>query len=213
MLPEVPVSDTQLRCLLCDLILADDSVRDQPTETCRQCGRKIVAGQTQGEAAAGELQSLLPPKAPAAGEVELLPVASEPPPAGEDNIPTARVVSKEPPVETEVPTVQPRVRTTTAPADVPYAARRTPAATGPGGKPGPKFPPSKPPKVTIPDPTRVTDARPRPELGKALAVLGCMTLLAVVAITIIVAMIVIGLRQASKMNGRVTPPPSACSHA
>jgi len=158
-MPEVPVSEPQLRCLLCDLILADENARDQPTETCRQCGRKVLAGQT---AEAVELQPLNPPtkSKPLDLDIDLLPeaavVPSVPPvpsppspptkPTLEDDIPSVPVLNKARRVEPEVPavpTVQPRGKISTNPASVPYTARRTTEA--PTARTGPATPVPPPP--------------------------------------------------------------------
>lgn len=165
-MPEVPVSDPQLRCLLCDLILADENARGQPTETCRQCGRKVLAGQTADEAV--DLQPLNPPpkSKPLDLDIDLLPEAAvvpaasratppEPPlpvpppltkPALDDDIPSVPVLSKARRVEPEVPevpTVQPRGKISTNPSSVPYAARR--ATEAPTARTGPATPTSPPP--------------------------------------------------------------------
>lgn len=219
---EVPVSEPQLRCLLCDLLLAEEGRTETPTETCRQCGRKVVAGQSGSDV---ELQPLNPPpKAkPVALDLELLPeaaVVSPPtppplPPPTADDIPSVPVLTKAKRVEPDVPTVQPRGKITSDPTSVPYAAKRVadaptrpgpnfpssppppaPPANRPSGKAMPQFPPRK---VSIPDPARVSSATPKPKVIQAFAILGCMTFLAVVAIIIIISCIVIGLMKAAKL--------------
>lgn len=228
MLREVPVSEPQLRCLLCDLILADENARDQPTETCRQCGRKVLAGQS---AEAVDLQPLNPPpprSKPLDLDIDLLPEAavvpppptptSTPPskPSLDDDIPSVPVLNKAKRVESdipEVPTVQPRGKISTSPANVPYAARR--AGEAPTVRTGPATPVPPPPpatrpagrpmpptrKVALPDPSRVASATPRPKVLQAFAVLGCMTFLAVIAVVIIISCIVVGLMKAGKIGG------------
>lgn len=221
------MSDPQLRCLLCDLILADENARDQPTETCRQCGRKVLAGQTADEAV--DLQPLNPPpkSKPLDLDIDLLPEAavvpptpaapSTPPakPAFDDDIPSVPVLSKARRVEPEVPevpTVQPRGKISTNPSSVPYAARRATEAptarTGPATPTSPPAPAARPAskpipvrKPTLPDPSRVTSTTPRPKVLQAFAVLGCMTFLAIVAVVIIITCIIAGLMKAGKLGG------------
>lgn len=229
---EPPVTDPQLRCLLCDLILVDEG-SSQPSEACRQCGRRVLAGQTTDPTA----PVLEPLHKPAPADLDLLPetavtspptIRAEPPvppPLAaptvlEDDIPTATVVRK--PSSADVPTIPPARRTTTDPNSVPYTARRVPEA-----KPAPRFPeppanrPSQPPpapprpggkaippfpaRTTLPDPARTSSAPPRPQLFRALGVLGCMTLLAALALVVIVFAVVAGLRAGLKKSA-VEPP-------
>lgn len=222
------MSEPQLRCLLCDLLLADENARDQPTETCKQCGRKVLAGQSGDEAV--ELQPLNPPHRPKPLDLdlELLPEAAIVPPTTQtappppetpaDDIPSVPVMNRAKRVEADVPTVQPRGRVTSTPSSVPYAAKRV--SDPPAARSGPAFPPpatpSPPPpprpagksmpqfpskKVSIPDPARVTSATPRPKVLQAFAILGCMTLMAIAAVVVIISCIVIGLMKASKIGG------------
>jgi hypothetical protein len=225
---EVPVSEPQLRCLLCDLILADENARDQPTETCKQCGRKVLAGQTQDPPT--DLQPLNPPPRPKPLDLDLdlLPEAAVvppvpatvPPPVSplEDDIPTAGVIGKakrvgdDIPTVPTVPTIQPRRPTTTDPASVPYAAKRSAGPTfpptdlpRPAGKNIPPFPARKP---ALPDPARPASASPRPQMVKALGVLGCMTVLAIAALAVIAFAILYGLRKAAKVEVQ-SPAPAA----
>ncbi len=214
------MSEPQLRCLLCDLLLADENARDQPSETCKQCGRKVLAGQTDDEVA---LQPLNPPPRPKPLDLDLdllpeaavvMPTPAAPPPLPPtDDIPSVPVLNKATRVESDVPTVQPRGKVTTTPASVPYAAKRVneaptartgPAfppppspATRPAGKAMPQFPP---PKSKLPDPARVPSTTPRPKVLQAFAILGCMTLLGVLAVIVIISCIVIGLMKASKLG-------------
>ncbi len=206
------MSEPQLRCLLCDLILAEEGRTDYPTETCKQCGRKVLAGQSVDEVV---LQPLNPPpkSKPLDLDLDLLPeaaVVTPPPLPPADDIPSVPVLNKAKRVEPDVPTVQPRGKITTDPAGVPYAARPLPApdprptapvpppATRPANKPMPQFPP---PKTKLPDPARVPSTTPRPKVLQAFAILGCMTVLAIIAVVIIISCIVIGLMKASKLGG------------
>jgi hypothetical protein len=214
------VSEPQLRCLLCDLLLADENARDQPSETCKQCGRKVLAGQGGDDV---ELQPLNPPPRPKPLDLDLdllpeaavvppTPSAPPPPATPADDIPSVPVLDKARRVEADVPTVQPRGKTTSTPASVPYAAKRVneaptartgpafpppPPATRPAGKTIPQFPGKK---VTLPDPSRVPSTTPRPKVLQAFAILGCMTLMAIAAIVVIISCIVIGLMKASKLG-------------
>ncbi len=204
------MSEPQLRCLLCDLILAEEGRTDYPTETCKQCGRKVLAGQT----ADGEppLQPLNPPprSKPMDLDLETLPEAAvvPPPPARpqpqfppDDDIPSVPVVNKAKRADPDVPTVQPRGKITTNPASVPYAAR---PASPPAPKPAPPAPrpvaPIPPRKAALPDPSRAASVTPRPRVLQAFAILGCMTVLAVGAIVVIISCIVMGLMTASKFS-------------
>ncbi len=230
------MAEPQLRCLLCDLILADANARDQPTETCQQCGRKVLAGQAvEGEV---ELQPLNPPSRsqPLDLDIDLLPEAAVvPPPPGSrggpppdpqpipttkraDEIPSVPVLSKARRAQPDVPTVSPGGKITTDPGGVPYTARRAvepPSHRATATKPPPAAPavgkaiPQFPPRrVTVPGPPRVTQAAPRPKVFRAFAVLGCMTVLAVAAIVVIISCIVIGLRMASKTAAYPVSPAS-----
>jgi hypothetical protein len=208
MFPEVIVSEPQLRCLLCDLILAEEGRTDYPTETCKQCGRKVLAGQTAG----GEppLQPLGPPprSKPVDLDLETLPEASvvPPPPAApsrpqpqfpDDDIPSVPVVNKARRADPDVPTVQPRGKISTSPASVPYAARpASPPAAAKTAAPRP----APPRKAALPDPSRAASVTPRPRVLQAFAILGCMTVLAVAAIVVIISCIVMGLMTASKLG-------------
>jgi hypothetical protein len=171
------VAEPQLRCLLCDLILADESTTGKPTEKCRQpgCGRTILAGQTPPEPTA-DLLELRPARVSA--EDETLPearVVSTPSPRSAD-IPVAHTVPTPPP--DDVPTVQPRSR--------PPAPRPAPTPFAP-------FPPRK---VTLPEPR--TNPPARPQIVTALGVLGCMTVLIVLCIAVIAYSLLYGLKKARK---------------
>jgi hypothetical protein len=213
------VSEPQLRCLLCDLILADENARDQPTETCKQCGRKVLAGQTQAPPL--DLQPLSPPPKPPPLpdlDIDLLPAATvvpppatTPPPAAAVDTPTVPVVGKARRVGDDiptVPTVQPRRQTTTDPTSVPYTAKRSPGPTFPASDPPPTgktIPPFPARKAPLPDPSKAPAVRPRPQMGKALGVLGCMTVLAIAAIAVIAFAILYGLKKAAKVEAPPTP--------
>ncbi|MCU0704384.1 MAG: hypothetical protein MUF18_10450 [Fimbriiglobus sp.] len=207
------MTDPQLRCLLCDLILADEKAQNQPTETCKQCGRKVLAGQAAG-AGEVELQPLNPPPRsnPIDLDLDTLPEAAIVPPTSpplEDNIPSVPVRSQAKRVEADVPTVQPRGKITSDPASVPYVARRAePPPARPATKPAPQFPPAgkpEPPrptrKVNLPDPTRTASVAPRPKVLQAFAILGCMTFLGIVAVIVIITCIVAGLMKAGRVGG------------
>lgn len=181
------MADPQLRCLLCDLVLADPSNPGQPTERCRQpgCGREILAGQS------GATVDDLP--------VELTTPArpSSPPPAPltpifeDDDLPVANVVPKPPPLppaSSNIPTVQPRPR-----PEPPVAGKRPPA-------------PVPPRRVTAPDPPRMS--APRPQIATALGVLGCMTLLIIICLSVIGYTILVGLKRASKKAEAPARPPA-----
>lgn len=182
---EAPVSDPQLRCLLCDLILADPSTAGRPTETCRQagCGREILAGQT---AADGPIELTAPVRpAPATG-APLTPVFED------DDLPVADVVSKPAVDKPAVPTVQPRSR----PADPPVVGKR-PAAESGGQRPPRPLPLPPPRRVTLPEPPRRLSS-PRPQIATALGVLGCMTVLIILCLSVVGYAILYGLKRASK---------------
>ncbi len=174
------MSDPQLRCLLCDLILADESAKGQTTERCRQCGRDILAGQGQPTAAADEPLTLQPLGRP----TEQPPL---PPPVSaslEDDLPVASVVPKSPPPE--VPTFGPRPRSSAPPGLPPL-----------GKKPIQKVPlPPTPRKTVLPDPTRARSGPPRPQMITALGALGCMTVLIVLCLAVIAYAILYGLQKA-----------------
>lgn len=174
------MADPQLRCLLCDLILADESTAGKPTEKCRQpgCGRMILAGQAQAESHADllELEATARPQRPV--DLETLPVAGVVSPSRasqslEDDVPVAHVIPKPPPLPTDVPTVQTRSR---------------PA-------PRPSTPPA-PRKVTLPEPR--TNPPAKPQIITALGVLGCMTLLIILCIAVIAYSLLYGLKKARK---------------
>ena len=172
------MADPQLRCLLCDLILADESAKGQATERCRQCGRDILAGQTQPAAAADEPLTLQPLGRPA--EPPSPPQVSA---ALEDDLPVASVVPK--PQPPEVPTFGPRPRSSAPPGLPPL-----------GKKPVPKAPLPPPRKAALPDPERPRSGPPRPQMITALGVLGCMTVLIILCLAVIAYALLYGLQKA-----------------
>jgi hypothetical protein len=152
------VADPQLRCLLCDLVLAEETTPPEQKEKCRQCGRDMLRGQRADEPVV--LEQLKPPP---------LPV---------EDVPVAKVV--------------PARRTTTA-ADVPYA--RPSRATTPMQR------------RTVPNPERArTDPQPasRPQVVKALGVLGCVVILGILCVSIIAYAVVVGLQKARPKTAQVT---------
>ena len=156
-----------MRCLICDLILADEAP-GTPSEKCKQCARSIVPGQST---AAVPLEVIEPPV--------VRPVAAR---ILEDDLPMATPV---------VPTVQPRPRpATTRPGDVPYTAAKRAA-------PSSAVPPPMPKKVVIPNLDRPEPVRPKPKIAGALAVLGCMTILLILTLSVIAFAIVVGLKKAA----------------
>lgn len=179
------MSDPQLRCLLCDLILADESAKGQATERCRQCGRDILAGQTQ-PAATDEPLTLQP-----LGRVDQLPPLPPPPVSAalEDELPVASVVPKSP--SPEVPTFGPRPRpSASAPPGLPPLGKK-PVQKAP-------LPPPTPRKSTLPEPPRTRSGPPRPQMITALGVLGCMTVLIILCLAVIAYAILFGLQKARK---------------
>lgn len=187
------MSDPQLRCLLCDLILADESAKGQATERCRQCGRDILAGQTQPATVGDEPLTLQP-----LGRAEHPPPLPPPPPpvsaALEDDLPVASVVPKSP-APAEVPTFGPRPRPSAPPGLPPL-----------GKKPVPKAPlPPPPRKTSLPDPERPRTAPPRPQMITALGVLGCMTVLIILCLAVIAYAILFGLQKARKAGKAEAP--------
>jgi hypothetical protein len=185
------VSDPQLRCLLCDLILADESAKGQATERCRQCGRDILAGQTQPMAAGDEPLTLQP-----LGRVDQPPPLPPPPVSAalEDELPVASVVPKSP--SPEVPTFGPRPRSS-APPDLPPLGKK-PVQKAP-------LPPPPPRKTTLPDPPRTRSGPPRPQMITALGVLGCMTVLIILCLAVIAYAILFGLQKARKAGKAEAP--------
>jgi hypothetical protein len=183
------VSDPQLRCLLCDLILADESAKGQATERCRQCGRDVLAGQAQPTATAEEQLTLQPlgrPEQPP----PVLPTAA----SLEDDLPVASVVPKSPPPE--VPTFGPKPRSSAPPGLPPL-----------GKKPVQKSPlPPAPRKTALPDLPRVRPGPPRPQMITALGVLGCMTVLIILCLAVIAYAILYGLQKAAR---KAEVPPAA----
>lgn len=174
------MADPQLRCLLCDLILADESTAGKPTEKCRQpgCGRMILAGQIQVEPQAEVLELEAPARPQRPVDLESLPVAGVVPPnrdrmSATDDVPVAHVIPKPPPLPTEVPTVQPRPRPAPRPSTLPA-----------------------PRKVTLPEPRTTPPAKP--QIITALGVLGCMTLLIILCIAVIAYSLLYGLQKARK---------------
>lgn len=182
---EAPVSEPQLRCLLCDLILADATTVGQPTERCRQCGRDILAGQKQASAEDPVNLHLVEMKEPTTG-------GDRPPPLKMDDLPAANVVPPPLPVAAPgIPTVQPRRPPSTSLP--PSLARRGAEARSPQK---PNLPPRK---VTMSEPSRPTGERPRPQMFIALSVLGCMTFLIIVCVAVIAYAILYGLQKARKV--------------
>lgn len=191
------MSEPQLRCLLCDLVLADATTAGQPTERCKQCGRDILAGQaapTGGQPidlqVIGRKESPREdiPEVPVASKVTPPPLPPPPPPLKpmlEDDLPVAAVVSK-PTAPESVPTVKPRPR-----ADAPQ-------------KYVPKVPPP-PRKQPLPDPAPVRSERPRPKIALALGALGCVTVLVMACIVVIAYALLVGLKRAGKAEALPVP--------
>jgi hypothetical protein len=203
------VSEPHLRCLLCDLILADATTAGQPTERCRQCGRDILAGQAVGGADPIPVQPLgrrepitvveeLPEATVVMDRADSPPPSTPRPAEPADVIPTAGVAKAVPPPE--VPTVQPRPQPSAVP---PSLARRTGAPQTAASKP---VPPLR--KAQKPDPGRPTVDRPRPKIVIAFGVLGCMTLLVIVCIATIAYAILYGLQKARKVEAPASPRPA-----
>ena len=141
------MAEPQLRCLLCDLVLAEEGTPAERKEKCRQCGRDMLRGQRADEPV--ELEQLKLPT---------------------DEVPVAKVV--------------PARRTSTA-ADVPYArptrsALMTQSATRTERQ------------QTLPTPAS------RPQVYKALGVLGCVVVLGILCVSVIAFAVVFGLQKARK---------------
>ncbi len=184
--------DPQLRCLLCDLILAEEGTA-QPSEGCRQCGRRIAAGQRQGDAGGEVLPLTTVPRTrsidPPTVEVPLTAPLSP----LDDDIPVASVVRK--PTPADIPTIPPARRTTTTdPTSVPYTAKRAAPSWSPDAPRKPTLPPPPwtPGPPPAPPPASITP--PRPQVIRALGVLGCMGVLAAIAVVVLVYCVVMGLK-------------------
>lgn len=159
------MSEPQLRCLLCDLVLAEDTTPAAQKEKCRRCSRDILVGQkVEGDGAAESLEE----------------------------IPLAKVMA---PTHVEPPIV-PTVRRTTTPADVPYARK---PATRQG------VPSVSRPYRPEPLESRSRPDVPRPKVIQALGVLGCMTILAIICISVIAFSVLYGLTKARRASTQLTP--------
>jgi hypothetical protein len=188
------VAEPQLRCLLCDLILADESTAGQSTEKCLQagCGRMILSGQTPAEPASDVLE-LRPINRATPVDLEPLPrtsTSSTKPSRtslDDDDLPIASVVPKSGPIRADLPTVQPRPRIAPRPSSLPTAKPRQP--------------------TSLPELSRSTSAG-RPQILTALSVLGCMTLLIVFCLGVIAFSLLYGLNKARKAElPRLNPAP------
>ena len=144
------VAEPQLRCLLCDLVLAEEGTPAAQKEKCRQCGRDMLRGQGSDEP--DTLEQLNPPP---------LPV---------EDVPVAKVVP---------------ARRTSTPADVPYARPSRPVLQ------------SQAATRTERQQTRPTPAS-RPQVYKALGVLGCVVILGILCISVIAFAVVFGLQKARR---------------
>ncbi len=148
------MEEPQLRCLLCDLVLAEEATPADKKEKCRSCGRDMLRGQRVDEPV--QLEQLQPPSLPA------------------DDVPVAKVV--------------PARRTSTT-ASVPYArTSRPPTRSAPSAHPIQ----SQERQRILPTPAS------RPQVFKALGVLGCVVILGILCVSAIAFTVVFGLQKARK---------------
>ena len=165
----------ELRCLLCDRALLDETTA-LPSERCRQCG-KLVRVEIPVPVPLGEQAGFMP------GEGSLLTTPFDELP---EAVPVVRPLG-------DIPVVQPRVE---PPTVRPFTAR-PPTITRPNWEPPKQAHPLQPPREDEVE-------RPKPRVGCAiLVVLGCF-LLAVLAITFIVYAIARGLKRLPKTEATPT---------
>ena len=168
----------ELRCLLCDRALLDETTA-LPSERCQQCGKLVRLGEpaVAPTVPPGEQAGFMP------GEGSLLTTPF-------DELPEAVPVVLP---SGDIPVVQPRVE---PPTVRPFAAR-PPTITRPNWEPPKQAHPLQPPREDEVE-------RPKPRVGCALlVVLGCM-LLAILAITFIVYAIARGLKRMPKTEATPT---------